>query len=51
MQPYHTYVRTDVGGVYRWDAGGARWVPLLEWLPRLKGSWFGGEAIAVHPSQ
>lgn len=26
------YVRTDVGGAYRWDNANARWVPLTDWL-------------------
>ncbi|MBE7158088.1 MAG: hypothetical protein INR62_06575, partial [Rhodospirillales bacterium] len=38
------YIRTDVGGAYRWDAVNARWIPLLD---RLSASDFGVESIAV----
>jgi hypothetical protein len=49
--PYHTYIRTDVGGAYRRDASNGSWVPLQEWLPRSQGRYFGVEAIGLHPNR
>src|SRR5579862_2998317 len=44
------YVRTDVGGCYRWDPVGQRWIPLLDWLPHSLENFYGGESIAIDPS-
>ena len=44
------YVRTDVGGCYRWDAAGRQWLPLLDWLPLSQENLYGGESIAIDPS-
>lgn len=41
------YLRTDMGGAYRWDAKAARWVPLQDGNP--VSSYMGGESIAPDP--
>src|SRR5882724_9613661 len=48
--PNLLYIRTDVGGCYRWDAANQRWIPLLDWLPLSHANLFGGESIAIDPS-
>lgn len=41
------YLRTDMGGAYRWDAAAARWVPLQDGMA--EGSYMGVESIAPDP--
>jgi hypothetical protein len=41
--PNLLYIRTDVGGCFRWDAANQRWIPLLDWLPLSHQNLFGGE--------
>lgn len=48
--PNLLYIRTDVGGCYRWDAANQRWIPLLDWVPLSHQNLFGGEGIAIDPS-
>ncbi len=43
------YMRTDVGGAYRWDAQAERWIPLQDWLPDERAGLMGVESIAVDP--
>ena len=43
------YARTDVGGAYRWDARGERWVPLLDWVAEENVGYLGVESVAVDP--
>lgn len=43
------YMRTDVGGAYRWDAPRERWIPLLDWLPEERSGLMGVESIAIDP--
>lgn len=42
------YMRTDIGGVNRWDAATSRWTPITEKLPYSND--FGIETLAVHPT-
>lgn len=44
------YVRTDIGGAYRWDQRSRRWQPLLDWVPYRDRNLMGVESIAVDPS-
>jgi xyloglucan-specific exo-beta-1,4-glucanase len=41
------YLRTDMGGAYRWDAGEQRWIPLEDALA--EGSYMGVESLAPDP--
>jgi photosystem II stability/assembly factor-like uncharacterized protein len=43
------YVRTDVGGAYRWIAETQSWKPLTDWLGEDKVSYMGVESMAVDP--
>ena len=43
------YVRTDVGGAYRWDNASARWVPLNDWLSEDDKGLMGVESLALDP--
>ena len=44
------YIRTDVGGFARWDAKDARWIPLTDGFPRSQSNFYGGEGLALDPS-
>lgn len=43
------YCRTDVGGVYRWDAANSKWIPLLDWNSEDETTYQGVEALALDP--
>ena len=43
------YLRTDVGGAFRWDDSGRRWVPLLDGLGHEAEQLRGVESLAVDP--
>jgi|GEM_PF-1344362 len=47
--PYDIYIRTDVGGAYRFDRGGGRWIPIERWGPG-DAEAAGVESIAVDPA-
>jgi len=44
------YIRTDVGGFYRWDAPAARWIPLTDTFGRDRSNYYGGEGLALDPT-
>src|SRR5688572_4044225 len=41
------YLRTDMGGAYRWSDGDGRWIPLQDHMPQ--SGYFGIESIAPDP--
>ena len=41
------YLRTDIGGLYRWDGEGDAWVPLQDGMA--EGNYFGIESVAPDP--
>jgi xyloglucan-specific exo-beta-1,4-glucanase len=43
------YARTDIGGAYRWDQAGQRWIPLLDWVGRDRWGYNGVVSIAADP--
>lgn len=44
------YVRTDVGGAYRYDAGQARLVPMTNFISPSNGNLYGCWGLAVDPT-
>ncbi|UWZ82509.1 Ig-like domain-containing protein [Occallatibacter riparius] len=47
LAPYDIYIRTDVGGAYRFDRTRQQWIPLLDRYGRLESEIYGVESIAV----
>lgn len=50
LQKDLVYIRTDVGGFYRWDAANKSWVPLTDRFTQSQQTHYGGEALAVDPN-
>jgi xyloglucan-specific exo-beta-1,4-glucanase len=44
------YARTDVGGLYRWNAATETWTPLTDMFSMAQGNYLGGESIAPDPT-
>ncbi|MBD1933253.1 MULTISPECIES: hypothetical protein [Cyanophyceae] len=44
------YIRTDVGGFYRWNAKDKTWIPLNDSFSMQEKTYYGGEAIATDPN-
>lgn len=49
-EPDLFYIRTDIGGAYRWSSDYSVWVPLLDWLSPDQKDFFGVDGIALAPS-
>jgi xyloglucan-specific exo-beta-1,4-glucanase len=47
-EPDLAYLRTDMGGAYRWDAREGRWIPMQDGNP--VSSYMGVESIAADPT-
>lgn len=43
------YAKTDVGGVFRWQAASNTWKPLFGWVANDQTSYLGVEALAIDP--
>ncbi len=50
LAPNDIYIRTDVGGAYRYDRANQYWVPLLDQYGRLESEVYGVESVAVDPT-
>lgn len=48
--PDLVYIRTDVGGAYRWDAAREEWIPLQDFLPPDRWNLYGADSLAIDPS-
>jgi xyloglucan-specific exo-beta-1,4-glucanase len=48
------YIRTDVGGFYRWSPGQnperSEWIPLTDQFNRQQLNYYGGESLALDPT-
>jgi photosystem II stability/assembly factor-like uncharacterized protein len=44
------YVRTDIGGAYRWDEKAQQWIPLTDWVTMANNNMLGIESMAVDPT-
>ena len=50
--PYDVYIRTDVGGPYRFDRNENRWLPLMDMFDTgFSGGGIGVESIAIDPQK
>ena len=50
LAPNDIYIRTDVGGAYRYDRSNRYWVPLLDAYGRLQSEIYGIQSIAADPT-
>jgi photosystem II stability/assembly factor-like uncharacterized protein len=44
------YIKTDVGGFYRWNSNDQSWIPLTDHFPLEQSNYYGGEALALDPN-
>jgi hypothetical protein len=47
--PGLVFARTDVGGAYRYDPAGQRWMAITDWVGRVDSNLTGIESIAADP--
>jgi xyloglucan-specific exo-beta-1,4-glucanase len=50
LQKDLVYIRTDVGGFYRWNATDKSWIPLNDSFPLAQKTYYGGEGLAIDPN-
>ncbi|MBC7765326.1 MAG: exo-alpha-sialidase [Hyphomonadaceae bacterium] len=50
-EPNLVYMRTDVGGIYRWDNTSFKWIQLMGWVTEAEKNLYGGESIALDPNE
>jgi photosystem II stability/assembly factor-like uncharacterized protein len=44
------YIKTDIGGFYRWNPVDKSWLPLTDHFPLDMNNYYGGEALALDPN-
>jgi xyloglucan-specific exo-beta-1,4-glucanase len=44
------YVRTDVGGVFRWNESDSSWIPLFDGFGKAQAGYFDVDALAIDPT-
>jgi hypothetical protein len=49
LEPDLVYLRTDVGGCYRWDATNVRWIPITDHFTLPQADYYYPEALALDP--
>lgn len=50
LQQDLVYIKTDIGGFYRWNPGAKNWIPLTDHFPLSQSNYYGGEALALDPN-
>ena len=50
LQKDLVYIKTDVGGFFRWNPTDSSWVPLTDHFRLEQSNYYGGEALALDPS-
>lgn len=48
-KPGLAYLRTDIGGLYRWNASAQTWIPLLDFTTIANSNQLGVESVATDP--
>ena len=50
LQQDLVYIKTDVGGFYRWNSVDKSWIPITDHFPLAQKNYYGGEALALDPN-